>query len=269
MTISPLLLAADPEMFTKDSNNVITSVAGMLGCDKWNKLKVSDGVNLQEDNVLVEFDIAPCDSFAGFNKLLKEGIEASRKIIHPFGFEIAEGISSHIYSEAEIASFHESVLEFGCVPDYNGLTGIPNPRPQAVNSGLRSAGGHIHFGFSGDVEVSTQTQAKMTIMCDMFLGLTSLLIDDDNRRRELYGQAGSIRYKDYGIEYRSLSNFWIFEEAKRKWAYDQATKAFSAMKNEDQFFELVSILNPREVQRVINEDDKAMAESYIILAKVM
>ena len=266
---SPLLLASDPEMFTKDSNNIITSVAGMLGCDKWNKLKVSDGVNIQEDNVLVEFDIAPCDSFAGFNKLLKEGIDASRKIISPFGYDIAEGVSSHIYSDAEIASFHESVLEFGCVPDFNGVTGSQNPRPQAFHTGLRSAGGHIHFGFSDDVQVTQQTQSKMTVMCDLFLGLTSLLLDSDNRRRELYGQAGSIRYKDYGIEYRSLSNFWIFEEAKRKWAYDQAVKAFAAMKNDDHFYELVAMVNPMEIQRVINQDDKAMAESYIVMTKVM
>lgn len=267
--MNKLLLAADPEMFTKDSNNNISSVAGKLGCDKWNKLKAQEGVNLQEDNVLVEFDIAPCESFAGFNKLLKAGIDHSSKIIKPHGLEIAEGVSSHIFTEAEIASFDPSVLEFGCVPDYNGLTGIVNPRPSAVDPGLRSAGGHIHFGYDKLLEVTQQTQAQMTIMCDLFLGMTSLLMDNDTRRRKLYGQAGSVRFKDYGIEYRTLSNFWIFKEAQRRWAFDQAHKAFNALKNEEQFFELVAMVNPMEVQRIINEDDKAMAEAYIKMTGVM
>ena len=44
---------------------------------------------------------------------------------------------------------------------------------------------------------------------DYTLGLDSLLLDSDTRRRSMYGRAGSFRFKEYGIEYRTLSNFWI------------------------------------------------------------
>jgi hypothetical protein len=46
---------------------------------------------------------------------------------------------------------------------------------------------------------------------DLFIGISSLLVDPDEsaaRRRELYGRAGCHRPKPYGVEYRTVGNFW-------------------------------------------------------------
>lgn len=268
MTKRILTIGTDPEIFVMTADGRLTSVAGCLGCSKDNKLDLGS-VRLQEDNVLVEFDTDPATDFKGFNEMVVRGIEESKKILHPMGLDIAPNISSHIYTKEEIASFHPLALEFGCNEDFNGLTGQQNPKPCATDAGLRSAGGHFHFGFGKEFEVNEENQMWMTIMCDYFQGLSSLMLDPDTRRRELYGKAGTIRYKKYGIEYRTLSNFWIFEESKRRWAWDQAMKAYDFAKDGQNAATLAKMVHPMEVQRVINTGDLAMAEQYIRMMEIM
>jgi hypothetical protein len=44
------------------------------------------------------------------------------------------------------------------------------------------------------------------------------------QRRRMYGQAGSLRLKEYGIEYRTLSSLWTFDDALIDFVYE-ATEA--------------------------------------------
>lgn len=262
-----LLLGTDPEAFAiKDGK--ISSVAGILGCNKWKQKDLGNGIFLQEDNVLVEFATNPSDTFEHFNNIIQLGLDCCSEELGKVDMEIAPNVSSHIYSMAELKSFHRSAFEFGCEPDYNALTGSINPKPQAADAGLRTAGGHIHLGYEsmlGTMKLE-YSQAIAGVLCDYFLGLPSLLMDGDDRRRELYGKAGAIRKKSYGIEYRTLSNFWVFKEDTRKFVYEQATKVVDHMLGD--FQRLVSIVDPQEIQRVINLADKRSAEKYIKLLKV-
>lgn len=261
-------LASDPEMFAQSlETGRLTSVAGMLGADKHNKKSLTDDVRIQEDNVLVEFDINPHSNFEDFNVNMQLGVDLCRKEVAKIGQDVAVGISSHIFSAEELQSFHKSAFEFGCEPDYNALTGMRNPKPAAADAGLRTAGGHIHFGYDQHQPVDTDSQKILGVMCDYFLGLPAMLIDEDDRRRELYGKAGACRFKPYGIEYRTLSNFWVFEEAKRQWAWAQAQKAYESMSS-GQFSELILIVSPEDVQRVINNNDRKMAEQLVFRLEV-
>ncbi|MGC5648572.1 UNVERIFIED_CONTAM: hypothetical protein RF648_21665, partial [Kocuria sp. CPCC 205274] len=159
---------------------VIDSFAGRLGCDKWNKKVIGDDIRIQEDNVLIEYDINPHKEFDTFNDNLNRGIAACYELAKPLGMSIAEGICSHVFTEAEIKSFHESALVFGCEPDYNALTGMRNPKPAAADLGLRTCGGHIHIGYNDVTEVTGDNQKILGVMCDYFLGLPSLLLDKDD-----------------------------------------------------------------------------------------
>lgn len=260
-----LLLGSDPELFTIDrSTGKLSSVAGKLGCDKWNKRTYSADVRIQEDNVLVEFDTNPQGSMEAFMKNLSDGLKACEEVVNEVNHDIAPNISSHIYSMDELKSFHKSVFTFGCEPDYNALTGMVNPKPTSVDPGLRSAGGHVHFGYRDLLPKGmdfSQSQAIVGVMADYYLGLYSVLEDMDNRRRELYGKAGSIRMKDYGIEYRSLSNFWIFKEETKKMIWQQANKVVASLEGE--WERISAMVDPQEIQRVINEGDRRAAERYI------
>lgn len=262
-TINIFTTGTDPEMFARRADTgVITSVAGLLGCSKDQKLELAPFVRLQEDNVLAEFDINPCESFAQFNASIKDGIELTRAMLAKHGLDIAEGVSSHIYTKSELDSFDKSAFVFGCTPDYNAMTGQKNPSPAAADPGLRTAGGHVHIGFPSGIKVQRESQMDAGVLCDYFLSLPSLFIDQDVRRKELYGKAGAIRFKDYGIEYRSLSNFWIFKEDLRKMIYDQVEKVVKELAT-DKVMELNSILPVHQLQEIINTNDLRQAESYL------
>ena len=171
-----ILLATDPELFTRNvSSKLISSVAGLLGADKYNKKVVTDDIRIQEDNVLVEFDTNPHGDFDGFNANIQRGIDLCQEAVAEVGHEVILGVSSHIFTPEELLSFHKDAFVFGCEPDYNALTGMRNPKPAAADPGLRTAGGHIHIGVSGVVPVTSELQKVMGVMCDYYLGLPALL----------------------------------------------------------------------------------------------
>lgn len=62
----------------------------------------------------------------------------------------------------------------------------------------------MHWGYdNNNVDVSLY----IIILCDAFIGVPSVILDPDTRRRNIYGKAGSFRLTPYGVEYRSLSSF--------------------------------------------------------------
>jgi len=104
----------------------------------------------------------------------------------------------------------------GCDPDYNAYTKSVNDPPDFLATPSRCAGGHVHIGTS-----LTDEQALTVIQClDLFITIPMLKVDDP-KRRQLYGKAGAFRRKEYGVEYRTPSNHWIFTERSRQWVYDQ------------------------------------------------
>lgn len=254
-------IGSDPELFVKRGNQ-IASVAGLLGCTKEQKLHLSSNVRLQEDNVLAEFDINPCVGFDAFNNAIQEGLDLTQRELAKHGYEIAEGVSSHIYTESELNSFDKSAFVFGCTPDFNAFTGRQNASPTSSNPGLRTAGGHIHIGYGNTAPVNKQNQLTAGVLCDFFLSLPAMFLDNDDRRKELYGKAGAIRFKDYGIEYRSLSNFWVTKKDLRELVYNQTEKVVKSL-NSDKLMQLHSILPVDRLHQIINSNDKRMADSFM------
>lgn len=79
----------------------------------------------------------------------------------------------------------------------------------------------------------------------MFLGVPSIVLDDDKERRSLYGSAGSFRFKEYGIEYRTLSNFWLKNKDFMSWVFDQTQLAITSNVEIDQ--KCQDIINSQDV----------------------
>lgn len=259
----PLLVGADPELFVKKGGQ-ISSIAGILGYGKYNKLDTGKGVRLQEDNVLLEFDIDPCEDFEKFDSLMKDALLLCKDVASKYGFELAMGVSSHNYTKEEVALFPDTAKEFGCSSDLNVLTTRINPVP-TPRQGLRTAGGHVHIGFLDHMGLEldykkSEARQEVGILCDYMLGLPSLLEDDNDLRRKLYGKAGAIRNKEYGIEYRTLSNYWI--EDHREDVYTRILKVVDLVKN-GHAKEVFNMISPFSVQDAINKGDRIMAESYL------
>lgn len=211
-------IGCDPEIFLKDKNNNFKSVIGLLGGNKWIPRKLSEvGHAVLEDNVAVEFNIPPCASFEEFKTEVQRTMEMVKAILP----------ADLSYDTSSAVSFPESELNcdaawiFGCDPDYNAWTMEENPKPMAEDKNLRSAGGHIHVG--SDVAINNPVAVIRAM--DLYLGVPSIHLDNGTLRRKLYGGPGAFRFKPYGVEYRTLSNFWIFNDSLIQWAYEGTRKA--------------------------------------------
>ena len=89
--------------------------------------------------------------------------------------------------------------------------------------------------------------------CDLFLGVPSVLMDEGELRKQLYGKAGAFRPKPYGVEYRTLSNFWVFDPKLVGWVHDQVGRALTEAPE----------IDGEAIQACINNNDKQLAKSLI------
>jgi len=212
-------IGCDPEIFLMNNQLQFKSAIGLLGGDKWfPRILSKDGHACLEDNVAVEFNIPPCTSFESFKNEIKKTMQMIKEIL-------PENLN---YNQKSAVSFPETELNceqawiFGCDPDYNAWTMEENPRPETDDKNLRSAGGHIHVGS----DVALKNPVEVVRAMDLFLGVPSITLDHNGvQRRKLYGKAGAFRIKPYGVEYRTLSNFWIFSDNLIKWAYEGTQQA--------------------------------------------
>ena len=256
--VNTFKLGADPEIFLADINGQLRAACGLIGGSKRNPTpltQLGDGYAVQEDNVAVEFNIPPADTQRAFT-------EAIARAVKYIGDGVNNGLGLHLVFDKSAASFPDSELtspaakEFGCDPDFNAWTGERNPRPRSTDPNLRSCGGHVHIGYDvNGVPFNPQTLIRNM---DLFLGVPSVLMDEGELRRNLYGKRGAYREKAYGVEYRTLSNFWISSPRLTQWVWDNTERAFHAA--EAQFD--VSKYGDA-IQAAIDNNDKGAAMELI------
>lgn len=253
-----ITVGADPEVMLFDTKlSKMASVIGHLGGTKRNPIPVKCGA-VQEDNVMAEYNIDPAtsaDEFSNNHEIVQGILEA---MLPPN--LILTRASSHEYTKEQLESFGDAAFIMGCEPDFNVYEFINNPSPNARGTGLRTAGGHVHIGYDNPNEDSAILVGRA---CDLVMGLRSLIEDPDERRRELYGKAGAIRIKPYGMEYRTLSNYWVFDDKMRKEIFNRAVHAVWLVKMGHVTFDTTCGLEPRVVQECINNNDKELAEKLL------
>lgn len=218
---SVVLIGSDPEVFVVN-NGVVGSAIGLVPGSKAKPHKTQHGW-VQPDNVLAEFNISPAASAHEFRASLKAVLQDLRQFVPEVSIR-----ASHEYSRDELLSFGREAFVFGCDPDFCAWEdGAPNNKPDDVPPGLRTAGGHLHVGYLGRGEDEPfHEKLRLIKAMDVTLGLRSVLLDPDRRRKMLYGKAGCFRPKKYGVEYRTLSNFWLSSDELMTWAFDKAQEAF-------------------------------------------
>jgi len=104
---------------------------------------------------------------------------------------------------------------------------------------------------------------KIVQMLDLICGNTCVLIDRDKGnkvRRKLYGRAGEYRLPAHGIEYRTLSNFWLTAYPLMSLAFGMARLAIELSCDGDSYHKyFTSEVNMKDVQRAINNNDFDLA----------
>lgn len=144
---------------------------------------------------------------------------------------------------------------FGCEPDYNVWLRAMNPKPEATNSNLRSAGGHIHIGYD---DPSMETTEQIIKCMDLFVGVPSVIQEPDNERKLLYGKAGAFRFKPYGGEYRTISNYYAGDERLTEWVFRATNRAIDAVNDDFPVDEYKD-----EILDAINNNNKTVAGNLI------
>ena len=248
-------VGADPEVFVADMSGTITSAIGRVGGSKEYPRPVTDG-GVQEDNVLAEFNINPAKSKIEFVCNITNVMHELKNILQNNDLQPVI-IPSHKFTTQELDSFGPDAMEFGCSSEWNAWDNKVMPRPKGDKVNLRTAGGHVHVGYQ---DPDHFTNVSLIKMMDYAIGIPSVLIDSDKQRRRLYGKAGSMRHKDYGVEYRTLSNFWLNSDELTSWVYDRTLWCTS---NLHRLHEFMEAYDSKEVKRIINRSDASSATDVV------
>lgn len=264
-----ILVGADPEVFIRDPDSLrpISAVNerghARIPGTKLRPHKIKKGA-IQVDGTACEFNIDPADSRDAFIGNIKAVYGQLQAIIKKQGYQlVADPVV--VYDKDYFAGIPDAAKELGCDPDFNAWTGQANPRPDGLQTTMRTGSGHIHVGWTEGADPTDPSHFNDCVavaqQLDYYLGLYGLLWDSDDDRRILYGKAGAFRPKPYGMEYRTLSNAWLRYPALYGWIYDSVQKAMTDLIEnrlavEDNGDVAAHLINTgdRDWQKVINWD---------------
>lgn len=225
MKIKNFKLGSDPEMFLEQKSTKTPFPA--IGVVPGSKNKPSPmkgllkGFSWQVDNMSCEFNTPPASTAGEWVKNHLMALDYIKKNIPE---ELGLLITPSCNFDEKYLSM-PGACEFGCEPDYNVWKQDVNPKPHCDDATLRSCGGHIHIGFDEGKDLSICEEVVKAV--ELFVSVPALFIDEDQRRRFLYGKSGSFRFgKSYtGVECRTPSNFWLQSEELMYWVFKQVEEA--------------------------------------------
>lgn len=215
-------VGADPEFFVKSNATGDPVPAGVFlkaTKDRPHKLGGS-GYAVQQDNVMVEYNIPAATSWKELNACLSNGLKLALEHCSS-QYEKRAKTSLSVVAKPELfwsmkdLNTAKGAREFGCSPEFDAY-GEPETPIVADREGWanekgewRTAGGHLHFGVK-----SPAPPYIAALFADMAFGVF-LTMDPATLRAKSYGLPGRFRPTSYGFEYRPLSNFYLFDRDMR------------------------------------------------------
>lgn len=228
-------VGTDPEVFIHNGKNFVSSEKWFKG-EKDKPEEIEPGFTIISDNVAAEWTIPPAstpDEFVASNVKMMDYIRL--KLDYPNDILIQ---SSAEFPAEELQS--KNSMTFGCEPDQT-IFGEQKP-PCATDSMLRSCGGHIHL------ETESFDTERLVLGFELLVNLPITMKDPDRERRKLYGKCGSFRFKSYGFEFRSISNYWLNDENLMAFVFNQVQKL--------EAFEMPSTKDIELIKLAINDYDE-------------
>jgi len=259
-----ILLGADPEIFVRErATGELASAHGLVKGDKKNPFPVPLGA-VQVDGMALEFNIDPAEE-GDFERNITSVMRTLEKMCPKYDL-VPEAVAHFGHDLIQAQPFE--ARELGCEPDFNAWDdGRPN-NPPNIDTPFRTGAGHIHIGWCEDVDNNHWEHIEACHMVckqlDFLLALPALLFDTGGKeRRELYGAAGAYRPKSYGVEYRTLSNFWISEPRYIQWVEKVTRLAIDLlMADEKAYIEFET--NAGAILAHINGEDWVGCPNYLI-----
>lgn len=270
---APIYFGCDPEFFFKKGNKIIGAekvlpADGLIN-DNSNGKVIIDGVQA-ELNPLEN----PCREVLA-NRISRclcdvRDIMKKKKVKADFSQTVK-------ISKKEMDSLSEKSKQFGCSPSnnmYNKDASVGVKDASIYMS--RSAGGHVHIGMPDGVDIYSETYKvfkkepeRLVQMLDIIVGNTMVMIDRDKgniERRKTYGRAGEYRLPSHGLEYRTLSNFWLTNYTLMSFVMSMTRLAVSVVcyskKHETSIEDrILNSVNMEDIAKAINENDFDLAKT--------
>lgn len=253
INLDSISIGSDPEFFVFNPTSKLHEIAINMvkGTKEFPEPISNKGHFIQIDGVALEGNIPACKTSEEliYNiNWLKDWIQQT--LLDPKQLIISEKCNVKFQ---DIDLVHPQANEIGCSPDLC-VYDLCFKEPKSYKDNWRAVAGHIHIGYDNPTE---ETSIQLAKAFDLFVTLPSVLLDSDDRRRKLYGQAGSIRFKPFGVEVRTLSNFWCFDNNLIKWVFDNTIEACK-------FVNINGIItNEKDIQKAINTYDRSLALDII------
>lgn len=260
-------IGTDTEIFLKNKEGQPVPVIGLIGGTKEKPRPILDkqGSAVQEDNVMCEFNTPPAENstqwVGGINKVLAFIVDEMRE--KGLVIDISPSVQ---FNPDDLV--HPQARYMGCDPDFSAWTFEQNPLlDPSIMQDIRTAGGHIHVSFLYRGGLPNRVQMMNVIrMMDYTLGVPSVLLDNDDRRRSFYGRPGAHRVKaEDRVEYRTLSNFWIRNDTLKAWAYNNTVDAIRRLNKLGSFGgeEFWGASLQKDIEQCIKKSDRALAAKLI------
>lgn len=257
--MTKITIGSDFEMFVWDDDlDKIIPCPLSFGGTKVKPLSIGNGCARQQDCVATEFNIPPANTkqeFIDYINYCKEKGEEILQELDPAYQLVAK--SSNIFDPEDLAK-SDIYNVFGCSSSINAWSQESREANAEDAGNLRSTGFHVWIGIE-DENFTADHLFRIIKSMDLFLGLPSLFIDEDNDRRKIYGHAGDCRYKKKNdlhlLEYRSLGGYLLNSDELIGYVYDQTIKAIEYGMNLDNFIP--------EIEDVINSQNRELAMEYL------
>lgn len=205
---STFTVGADPELFLFDENGPVSAIDKIPGTkeEPCQVKELPKGFMVQVDNCSVEYNIPPVKTGAEFIESNMMMLEYLNYYFNKMGLKVRP-VASVEFAPNQLRDPRAWI--FGCDPDFNAWTLKTNPPPQTRNKSLRSAGGHFHIGCEN---YTNMEKVALIRTLDFYVGARLAAQEPKNERSKLYGKPGAMRFKKYGVEWRTPSNYWLESE---------------------------------------------------------
>lgn len=261
----PVMLGCDPECFIFQGGKVIGAekVIPESGLDSLLKRQaiVLDGVQFEIHTHPRKDCSALGDELAAAFTTLRHHLREMPEVTVSFNSVVK-------VTRKELKSLSERARQLLCQPSKN-FWGLP-PLSVPKNYPKRSAGGHVQLGLYRpifDQAAGDEERARIVPLLDVLLGNTCVMLDRDPEaaeRRKVYGRAGEYRLPKHGLEYRTLSNFWLRAYSLTDLVFGLAQMAVSTLATtlsgqEDLEDKLCRSVNFEHIITAIQTNDRELA----------
>jgi len=271
LTHDIISLGGDPEFFIYKKNKSKPEIisADKILPPKNNKLSCDSG-KIFFDGVQAEINPYPSDCreiFCGHirNCMLKAYVHSTRVLGEDNALLVplaSVEITPDVIKDADM-----ECTRFGCSPDFNIYSNKKIKYPDGHKFMTRFSGGHIHLGFRQLNLVNYFTNPKnlenVIRALDYLVGTISVAISpyrDEYVRKKYYGKAGTYRIQPHGIEYRTLSSFWIVSPILTSLITSMARDAVTLVRRGKAKKYLFDKVDSKEIVRIINQHDVEAAK---------